>query len=144
LAWSWLADVLVTDYSNRWNEANNADPAPGRQLLADAKEALGQALGLDADLDIANYANGLVHRADGNHHASLMAFSRVIEINQYFARAYAQKGAQLVNLGRPEDAPALVRKAISLSPVDPSLGVFYWIIARAFFFRRLSRIDPLA
>ena len=36
-------------------------------------------------------------------------------------------------VGRPKEAPPLVLKAITLSPRDPSLGVFYWIIGRAYF-----------
>jgi len=139
LAWSWLADLLASDYLNRWNEADNDDPAPGLQLLRAAEQAVTRALDLNADLDIANYANGLVHRAHGNHYASVMAFSRAAEVNPNFARAYAQKAAQLVNLGRPEKAPVLIRKAISLGPRDPSLGVFYWILARAYFFSRAYR-----
>ena len=34
---------------------------------------------------------------------------------------------------RAEDAPALVDKAIKLSPLDPDLGRFYWIMGRAYF-----------
>ena len=36
-------------------------------------------------------------------------------------------------VGRPKEAPSLVLKAIGLSPRDPVLGVFYWIIGRAYF-----------
>jgi len=138
-AWSWLADLLASDYLNRWNEANSKDPKPGEQLLQEAENAVHRALQLAPDLDVAQYANGFVHRAHGNHHASLMAFTRAIELNPNFARAYAQKAAQLVNVGRPEDVPALVDKAIALSPLDPSLGVFYWIRGRSYFFARAYR-----
>jgi tetratricopeptide (TPR) repeat protein len=40
----------------------------------------------------------------------------------------------LINLGRPQEAPELARKAIELSPRDPSIGIFYWVIGRAYFF----------
>ena len=45
-----------------------------------------------------------------------------------------QEANELINAGRPEEAPPLVRKAIALSSRDPSLGVFYWNLGRASFF----------
>jgi adenylate cyclase len=45
----------------------------------------------------------------------------------------------LTNVGRPQEAPPLAEKAIRLSPRDPSLGVFYWIIGRAYFFAHRYR-----
>jgi hypothetical protein len=36
--------------------------------------------------------------------------------------------------GGPADAPPLAEKAIKLSPRDPSIGIFYWIIGKAYFF----------
>jgi tetratricopeptide (TPR) repeat protein len=36
-------------------------------------------------------------------------------------------------VGRPNEAPPLVLKAITLSPRDPVIGVFYWILGRAYF-----------
>ena len=54
--------------------------------------------------------------------------------NPIFGRNYR---FQLVIIARDdpraEDAPALVDKAIKLSPLDPDLGRFYWIMGRAYF-----------
>lgn len=36
-------------------------------------------------------------------------------------------------VGRPKEAPPLVLKAIALSPRDPHVGTFYWVIGRAYF-----------
>ena len=36
-------------------------------------------------------------------------------------------------VGRAKEAPPLVLKAITLSPRDPNLGNFYWVIGRAYF-----------
>jgi tetratricopeptide (TPR) repeat protein len=64
----------------------------------------------------------------------LAAFDQAIARDPNFARAYAQKGNELINLGKPGEAPPLVQTAIRLSPFDPSIAMFYWIIGRAYFF----------
>lgn len=126
-AWAWLADLVASDYLNRWNDT-------GKDQLEEAATAVERALAIDQTLALAHFANGLVQRAKGEHQAALDAFSQALKLNPSFARAYAQGAAQLVNVGRPKEAPPLVEKAIKLSPRDPSLGVFYWIIGRAEFF----------
>jgi tetratricopeptide (TPR) repeat protein len=127
LAWGWLADVLVSDYLNRWNGA-------GTEQLGQAETAVRHAVAIDPDLALAHYADGFIHRAKGEHQAALVAFNRALEINPNYARAYAQKGNELINVGRPGDAPPLAERAIKLSPRDPSIGIFYWIIGKAYFF----------
>jgi tetratricopeptide (TPR) repeat protein len=82
---------------------------------------------------MAHQADGLVRRARGDHQAALDAFDRAIQLDPNFARAYAQKANQLVMVGRAREAPPLVLKAITLSPRDPIVPVFYWIIGRAYF-----------
>lgn len=127
LGWAWLADVLVSDYLNRWNGA-------GTEQLDQAETAVQHAVAIDPDLALAHYADGFIHRAKGEHQAALVSFNRAIEINPNHARAYAQKGNELINIGRPADAPPLAQKAIKLSPRDPSIGIFYWIVGKAYFF----------
>jgi TolB-like protein/Tfp pilus assembly protein PilF len=126
-AWAWLADLVASDYLNRWNDT-------GKDQLEEAAIAVERALAFDQTLALAHFANGLIQRAKGEQQAALEAFNQALKLNPSFARAYAQGAAQLVNVGRPKDAPPLVEKAIKLSPRDPSLGVFYWIIGRAEFF----------
>ena len=75
-----------------------------------------------------------MRRAKGEHERALEAFSRALDLNHNMTRALAEKGNELTLLGRPAEAPALVEKAIKLSPRDPALGGFYWIIGRARFF----------
>ena len=131
-AWSWLADVLASDYLNRWNNA-------GAEELRRAEDAVVQALSLNRQLALAHFANGFVRRAKGENAAALDAFSQALKLNPNFARAYAQKANELINLGRPGEASPLVEKAIKLSPRDPSLGVFYWNLGRANFFANQPR-----
>jgi adenylate cyclase len=125
--WGWLADIVVSQYLRHWNNA-------GREELREAEEAVRMAVAIDSNLAQAHYAYGLVRRAKGEQEAALAAFSRAVELDPNFARAFAEKGNQSTLIGRPSEAPPLVEKAIKLSPRDPSLAGFYWIIGRAHFF----------
>jgi tetratricopeptide (TPR) repeat protein len=89
---------------------------------------------IDPSHAVAHVVHGLIERARGDHHAALEAFNRAIELDRNFARAYAHKGNELTLMGRPAEAPPLVEQAIRLSPHDPSIGMFHWIIGRAHFF----------
>lgn len=131
-SWAQLANLLIADYFNHWNEAKQGVEG-GKDLLRRAESALQQALKIDPSLALAHYADGFIRRAKGDHAGSLDAFDRVLQLDPNFARGYAQKANQLVMLGRPKEAPPLVMKAISLSPRDPYLGMFYWVIGRAYF-----------
>jgi TolB-like protein/Tfp pilus assembly protein PilF len=126
-AWGWLADIMVSQYLRHWNNA-------GKEELREADEAVRMAMAIDPNLAQAHYADGLVRRAKGEHQAALAAFTRAVELDPNFARAFAEKGNQLTLIGRPSEAPPLVEKAIKLSPRDPSMAGFYWIIGRAYFF----------
>jgi adenylate cyclase len=126
-SWAWLADLLASDYLNRWNGA-------GKAQLEQADDAVHKALAIDPGLALAYFAKGFVYRARGENPAARDAFSQALELNPNFTRAYAQKANELINVGRPAEAPPLVMKAIELSPLDPSIGVFYWILGRAEFF----------
>jgi adenylate cyclase len=131
-SWSQLAFVLVNDYLNHWNEAKDS-PEAAKELLRRAGEAVEQALKFDPSVAMAHYAVGLVRRAKGDHQGALDALDRAVQLDPNFSRAWAQKANELVMVGRPKEAPPLVLKAIALSPRDPVLGVFYWIIGRAYF-----------
>jgi tetratricopeptide (TPR) repeat protein len=127
-----LAFVLVSDFLNGWNEAKEG-PDAGRVLFQRAEKALQEALQIDRSVPMAHVADGFIHRVKGDHQGALDAFDEALRLNPNLALAYAQKANQLVFLGRAKEAPPLVMKAISLSPRDPSIGVFYWVIGRAYF-----------
>ncbi len=126
-SWARLAEITASDYLVHWNGAGPAQ-------REEAEEAAQKALALDPDLALAHLANGFVERALGNHQAALEAFSRAIALNANLALAYVEKADELILLGRPNEAPALVAHAIKLSPRDPSLGIFYWVSGRAYFY----------
>lgn len=126
-AWAWLADILMSDYLNHWNGATT-------DQLQQAEAAVQRALAIDRNLALAHFAQAFVHRAKGDNQKALDAFTEAIRLNPNFARAYAQKGGELINVGRPKEAAPLVERAIALSPLDPSIGAFYWVLGRAQFF----------
>jgi TolB-like protein len=130
--WARLGQNVATDYVNSWNNS-------GKEELRVAEEAVRRALLIDPGHALAHMVHGLVQRARGEHHAALEAFSRAVELDRNLATAYANKGNQLILVGRPAEAQALVEQAIRLSPHDPSIGMFYWIIGRSLFFTRRYR-----
>jgi adenylate cyclase len=131
-AWSHLAWVLISDYLNRWNDAEK-DPIARADIRHRAEDALQEALKIDPSIALAHLADGLIRRTKGDHQGAADAYDRALQLDPNFALAYAQKANQLVLLGRSQEAPPLVLKAIRLTPRDPSIGVFYWIIGRAYF-----------
>jgi len=132
IAWSQLADVLMRDYLNRWNEA--AESANARKfLLEQAEEALQKAFSLDPTIALTHMDDGFIRRAKGDHQGALDAFERALALDPNLALAYAQKANQLVLTGRPQEAPPLVLKAIRLSPFDPVRSIFFWVLGRAYF-----------
>jgi adenylate cyclase len=130
--WSQLATILASDYLNHWNGARDNQQA-AMDTLRRAEEALQEALRADPSVPQAHFADGFIRRAKGDHQGALDAFDRAVQLDPNFAHAYSQKANQLVLLGQPQEAPALVLKAIGLSPRDPAIGGFYWVIGRAYF-----------
>ena len=126
-AWARLAEVIVSDHLNRWNNT-------GKEQLRAAEEAVHKALSIDPSNALAHFANGLIHRTRGAHQSALEAFTRAVELDPNFAVAHAHRGGELMLAGRPAETPPLVEQALRLSPHDPSVGVFYWIAGRAYFF----------
>ncbi len=125
-AWARLAEVTISDHLNRWN-------GTGREQIADAENAARTALSLDPSNALAHVANGLIHRAREEHQSAIESFTRAIELDPNFAFAYANKGAELTWVGRATETPAYIEQALRLSPHDPSIGIFYWILGRSLF-----------
>jgi TolB-like protein/Flp pilus assembly protein TadD len=133
LAWSQLADVLMRDYLNRWNEAADKDGNARKELLNQAEDALQRSFSIDPTIALSHMDDGFIRRAKGDHQGALDAFERALALDPNLALAYAQKANQLVLTGRPQEAPPLVLKAIRLSPRDPARSVFSWVLGRAYF-----------
>ena len=121
-----LATSTLCDYLNRWNDAGDAE-------IAKAEAAVSHVLSIKPNHYLGHYAKGFLHRTRGEHEEALAEFTATLKHSPKFARAHAQRGAELIYLGRPQEGIAEVQQAISLSPKSPSLGMFQWIIGRAKF-----------
>jgi adenylate cyclase len=132
------ATSVLCDYLNRWNDA-------GPDEVTKAEAAVQHALTVKPDHYLGHYAKGFLHRTRGEHAEALAAFSETVKHNPNFARAHAQRGAELIYLGRPEEGIAEVENAIKISPNSSSLGMFHWIIGRGRFFlgQYTEALEPL-
>ena len=72
--------------------------------------------------------------------ASLASFQKAIDIDDSLAKAYIQVANEMVFLGDVKGAIAKAQQAIARSPQDPLIGVFHWVIGRAYF--TLGNEDP--
>jgi class 3 adenylate cyclase/TolB-like protein/Flp pilus assembly protein TadD len=123
---SQLALVLVREVLHHWNHTTRKD-------LDRAEEILKKAFAIDRSIAAAHVADGFIRRLKGDEQGALDAFDRALELNPNLALASAEKGVQLIALGRAKEAPALVEKAIAISPRDPALWLFYHMMGRAYF-----------
>lgn len=121
-----LATSVLCDYLNRWNDA-------GETEIAKAEAAVSHVLLVKPDHYLGHYAKGFLHRTRGEHEQALAEFTETIRHNPRFARAIAQRGNELIYVGRPQEGIAEVQRAIDMAPKSPSLGMFQWIIGRARF-----------
>ena len=122
-----MASNALCEYLNRWNDAGPED-------LVLAEAAVDQALRADPTLFLAHYAQGFLFRARGQHGEALEAFERTIGYASEFAHAYAQKGEELLYLGRFQEAIDAAKRAKQLRPNSSARGYFDWVIGRAWFF----------
>jgi adenylate cyclase len=119
-----LAQALILIYRNRW------DPEPA-QVLARADEAATRAISTAPSYAHAHYVKaevlGLANRFD----AALATYDRAIALDRNHAVAYVGRARNLILIGRAAEALAPVEKAIRLSPRDPELYVWYFVLCHA-------------
>ncbi len=124
--WSLLARIIMSEYLNSWNDV-------GLQDVERAQDAYKRTLELDPEDAGAYYAAGLVSRVRGDHERSLAELKRATALDPNLVVAHAQMANAFLFLGRIPEAIEAGKMALSLSPRDPSIGVFYWVIGRAYF-----------
>jgi adenylate cyclase len=119
-----LAQALILIYRNRW------DPEP-TQVLARADEAATRAISTAPNYALAHSVKaevlGLANRFD----AALAAYDRAIALDGNHTVAYVGRARNLIVIGRAAEALAPVEKAIRLSPRDPELYVWYFVLCHA-------------
>ena len=126
------ANLLVSDYLNKYNNPTIANVGTAEALIA-------AALFIDSSVWRAYYARGFTNSVRGRHQASFDDFAKVTKakgakaIGAWKGRAYAQMGNQKLFLGDPQQAVQYGKKAIKVSPNDHSIGIFKWVVGRASF-----------
>src|SRR6516162_1199528 len=121
-----LAHSLMIDFLRGWNSATNINI-----LMAD--QAVQQAYALDRSVALAHVAESKIREVRGDLQGEIDALNEALQLNPNLADAYAHKANALILLGRAQEAPELLTKAIELSHGDPELGLCYWFMGRAYF-----------
>jgi hypothetical protein len=121
-----LANVLMNDYLNWWNDA-------GANELDAAKVAADRAINLNANLPLGYQARGLVRRAGGDAQGASDDFEHARSLDSSFARAYAQAGNQKALRGQPQNSHGDFQNARNLGRYHPAIGYFDWGDGRAYF-----------
>jgi TolB-like protein/DNA-binding winged helix-turn-helix (wHTH) protein/Tfp pilus assembly protein PilF len=127
LGWTSAVSVLVG-----WSD----DP---RTAIAEADQAIGAALAIDADNVVAHHVRGFLLRLRHRPALANDAFRTAADLSPSFAPSHAQLGATALELGRPDEAIEAVGRAMRLSPRDPSLGPWQALLGRAHL--QLDRYD---
>ena len=63
--------------------------------------------------------------------AALATYGRAIALDPNHAAAYVSRGRALIAIGRAAEAMTPVEKAIRLSPRDPDLFIWYYVLCHA-------------
>ena len=119
-----LAQALTLVYRHRW------DPEPA-QVLARADEAATQAIAAAPNYTHAHYVKAEVLGLSNRFDAALATYDRAIALDHNHAAAYVGRARNLIAIGRAAEALAPVEKAIRLSPRDPELYVWYFVLCHA-------------
>jgi adenylate cyclase len=124
--WAELAYVLMIDFLRGWNNATYDN-------VVLAESAVQKAYAIDRSVALAHLAEAKVREVKGDLQGQVDALNEALQLDRNLSIVYAHKANALILLGRAEEAPGLLTKAIQLSPRDPELGLFYWFMGRAYF-----------
>src|SRR5262249_49605369 len=119
-----LAETLTTGVYSRWSHTPDDD-------LMQADQAVTRVLSNSPDDAIAHFAKGDILRARKQFEAAIAEFQAAIAIDRNLAAAYGLIGSTKIRAGRAEEAFAPVETAIRLSPRDPSLNYWFYLICHA-------------
>ena len=120
-----LAQALVLILRNRW------DPEPAK-VLARADEAATQAIAAAPNYAPAHSVKAEVLGLSNRFDAALATFDRAIALDRNLAAAHVGRARNLILIGRAAEAAAPVERAIRLSPRDPDLYVWYFVLCHTY------------
>ena len=101
-------------------------------ILAQARDAVRTALGLDPSSAVAHMAMGSVHVWSGETELALTEAETALELNPNFAHAALAVGNRLDLVGRTQEGVAQLERALALNPRDPNLWRYLAYLARAY------------
>jgi TolB-like protein/class 3 adenylate cyclase len=119
-----LVQALTLVYRNRW------DPEPAK-VLARADEAATRAIAAVPNYAHAHYVKAEILGLSNRFDAALATYDRAIALDHNHTAAYVGRARNLIAIGWAAEALAPVEKAIRLSPRDPELYVWYFVLCHA-------------
>ena len=119
-----LAQALIHVYRSRW------DPERDR-VLARADEAASRATAIAPDHAQAQSVKAEILALQKRFDAALATYDRAIALDRNLTGAHVGRARHLIVAGRAADAVASVERAIQLSPRDPDLYLWYYVVCHA-------------
>jgi adenylate cyclase len=119
-----LAQALIHVLRNRW------DPERAR-VLARADEAATRATAIAPDHAQAQSVKAEILGLQNRFDAALATYDRAIALDRNLTTAYFGRARHLIVVGRAADAVASMERAIRLSPRDPDLYLWYYVVCHA-------------
>ena len=124
--WALLAMTHMNDAWNGWS-------ASIKDSLSLAEWASEQALKIDDKDPGAHHVRSTVRCTLGDLSQAEADLSRALQLNPYFAAALGDMARVRVFSGRLDGAIEFAKRAISASPRDPHIGLWYYWIALIYF-----------
>jgi tetratricopeptide (TPR) repeat protein len=119
-----LAQALIHVYRSRW------EPERAR-VLARADEAATRATTVAPDHAQAQAVKAEILGLQNRFDAALATYDRAIALDRNLTAAHVGRARHLIVAGRAADAVASVERAICLSPRDPDLYLWYYVVCHA-------------
>ena len=120
-AQSWLASALSTRVTSQLTDSAAAD-------IARAEELIGQVLAVAPRSPLAHYAKGQVLRARARYEEAILEYETALALNRNLVSALNGLGWCKLFAGSIDQVIPLQEQAIRLSPRDPRIGWWYFLI----------------
>jgi class 3 adenylate cyclase/TolB-like protein len=119
-----LAQALIHVYRSRWQPERD-------RVLARADEAATRATAAAPDHAQAQSVKAEILGLQKRFDAALATYDRAIALDRNLTTAHVGRARHLIVAGRAADAVASVERAIRLSPRDPDLYLWYYVVCHA-------------
>ena len=119
-----LAQALIHVYRSRWEPERD-------RVLARADEAATRATAVAPDNAQAQSVKAEILGLQKRFDAALATYDRAIALDRNLTSAHVGRARHLIVSGRSPDAVASVERAIRLSPRDPDLYLWYYVVCHA-------------